>query len=172
MLEHNEVFGASSLIATSLALDLIEELSTRAGTDLDLISQPISIMVVDDDPVARRALSMAVQMAFGRPEQAESGEAALELAAKRPFDLIFLDVLMPGMDGFASCVKIHETAHNRLTPAVFVTGKNDDQSLSQAMVSGGAGFISKPVVPTQITLTAMTFVLRNRLNATAAVQSN
>jgi hypothetical protein len=40
------------------------------------------------------------------------------------------------------------------------------------MVSGGAGFITKPVVPTQITLTALTFVLRNRLNAAAAAQNN
>jgi len=107
-------------------------------------------------------------MAFGRPEQADSGEAALEMAANRAFDLIFLDVLMPGMDGFASCMKIHETPRNRQTPAVFVTGKNDDLSLAHATLAGGAGFISKPVIPTQITLTAMTFVLRNRLNASAA----
>jgi len=168
LLEQNQLCGPAMLNAAALALDLIEELASRAGTDLDLISQPISILVVDDDPVARRALSMAVQMAFGRPEQADSGEAALEIAANRAFDLIFLDVLMPGMDGFASCLKIHETPRNRQTPAVFVTGKNDDLSLSQATLAGGAGFISKPVVPTQITLTAMTFVLRNRLNAAAA----
>ena len=170
ILEQNELCGPAILNAAALALDLIEELATRVGTDLDLISQPISILVVDDDPVARRALSMAVQMAFGRPEQADSGEAALEMAANRAFDLIFLDVLMPGMDGFASCVKIHETSHNRQTPAVFVTGKNDDLALSQATLAGGAGFISKPVIPTQITLTAMTFVLRNRLNASAVAQ--
>ena len=172
LLEQNELCTPAMLNAAALALDLIEELSTRIGTDLDLISQPVSIRVVDDDPVARRALSMAIQMAFGRPEQADSGEAALEMAANRAFDLIFLDVLMPGMDGFDSCVKIHDTPRNRQTPAVFVTGKNDDQSLSQAMVSGGAGFITKPVVPTQITLTALTFVLRNRLKAAATVQSN
>ncbi|HEX5221067.1 MAG TPA: response regulator [Verrucomicrobiae bacterium] len=168
LLEQNQLCGPAMLNAASLALDLIEELATRTGTDLDLISQPVSILVVDDDPVARRALSIAIQMAFGRPEQADSGEIALELAEKKAFDLIFLDVLMPGMDGFTSCVKLHETPRNRQTPAVFVTGKNDDQSLSQAMVSGGVGFITKPVVPTQITLTALTFVLRNRLNATAA----
>lgn len=172
LLEQNELCGPAILNAAALALDLIEELSTRPGTEVDLISQPISILVVDDDPVARRALSMAVQMAFGRPEQADSGEAALALATNRAFDLVFLDVLMPGMDGFASCVKIHETPHNRQTPAVFVTGKNDGLSLSQATLAGGAGFISKPVLPTQITLTAMTFVLRNRLNAAESARQN
>jgi CheY-like chemotaxis protein len=119
---------------------------------------------VDDDPVTRRAISGSLQLVFGRPDSAESGEAALALAAEKSFDLVFLDVLMPGIDGFTTCSKIHETAPNRRTPVVFVTSHNDMESRSQAVVSGGCGFIPKPVLASQITLTAFTFLLRARLN--------
>jgi CheY-like chemotaxis protein len=147
------------------ALEVIEKLS-RAGYSPDLANEKIRILVVDDDPVILRVISGSVQLAFGRPESAESGEAALALAAEKAFDLIFLDVRMPGIDGFATCAKIHETALNPFTPVVFVTALNDLQSRSQAATAGGLAFIPKPVLSSQITLTALTFVLGSRFEKT------
>jgi CheY-like chemotaxis protein len=120
-------------------------------------------MVVDDDPVACRAIAVSLQLVSGRPDSAESGEAALALAGKRGYDLIFLDVRMPGMDGFAACTQIHATAMNRLTPVVFVTSHSDTASRAQAAVSGGCGFIPKPVLASQITLVALSYILHGRL---------
>ena len=96
-------------------------------------------------------------MAFGRPDSAESGEAALS-GGKR-FDLIFLDVRMPGMDGFAACSRIHRTRHNRRTPVVFVTSYDDLDSRAKAAASGGWGFIPKQVMASQIKLVALSFIL-------------
>ena len=144
------------------ALELLERLC-RTGSSPDLANQAIRILVVDDDPIALRAIGGSVQLAFGRPDSAESGEAALALAAEKAFDLIFLDVRMPGIDGFTTCAKIHETALNRHTPVVFVTGNDDVESRSQAAASGGCGFIPKPVLSSQITLTALTYVLASRV---------
>ncbi len=78
--------------------------------------------------------------------------------------MIFLDVLMPGIDGFTTCKRMRETGLNRGTPVVFVTSHDDTEARSQAADSGGCGFIPKPVLASQITLTALTFILRARLN--------
>ena len=152
----------STLEAAAGALDVLDELC-RARTDPDLAQPPVRLMVVDDDAVACRAIAVSLQLVFGRPDSADSGEAALGLAGKRGYDLIFLDVRMPGMDGFAACTQIHARAMNRLTPVVFVTSQSDTASRAEAAVSGGCGFIPKPVLASQITLVALSYILHGRL---------
>jgi CheY-like chemotaxis protein len=154
---------ASTADTAAAALDLLDDLC-RSRLNPDLANPPLQILVVDDDPVARRAISGALQLALEKPDSAESGEAALTLAAERPFDMIFLDILMPGMDGFTTCSKIHETAANIKTPVVFVTSHSDMESRDRATLSGGSGFIPKPVLPAEIRVTALTFCLRGRLD--------
>ena len=153
----------STLDAALAALDLLRELSARDGTVPDFADPLPRILVVDDDPLARRAVAGSIQLVFGKPDTAESGEAAITMAADKPFDLIFLDVVMPGIDGFATCKKIHQTIANHQTPVVFVTTSDDAHSREQASLSGGCGFIPKPVLSGQITLMAITFILRARL---------
>jgi two-component system sensor histidine kinase BarA len=102
-------------------------------------------------------------LAFGRPDSAESGEAALRLAREKAFDLIFLDVRMPSMDGFDACCRIHQTPRNRLTPVVFVTRYDDVDSRAKAAASGGCGFVPKQVLASQLKLVALSFILRGRL---------
>ena len=162
LFQHPKLCAASTFAAAAEALDVLDELC-RARKDPDLAQRAIRLMVVDDDPIARRAIAMALQLVFGRPDSADSGEAGLALARKRCFDLIFLDVRMPGMDGFAACSQIHATVLNRLTPVVFVTSQGDTASQAQAAVSGGCGFIPKPILASQITLVALSYILRGRL---------
>jgi CheY-like chemotaxis protein len=163
LLQNTSLCTPSALDAAAAALELLGELCDRPEANPDLARPPVRILVVDDDPVARRAISMSIQLVFGRPENAESGEAALALTSEKRFDLIFLDVLMPGIDGVETCKKIHETALNCRTPVVFVTSHDDTEARSKAALAGGCGFIPKPVVPSQIKLTALTFLLRARL---------
>ena len=70
---------------------------------------------------------------------------------------------MPGMDGFAACSRIHQTRRNHLTPVIFVTGYDDLDSRAKAAASGGCGFVPKQVLASQITLVALSFILRGRL---------
>src|SRR5205085_7291396 len=76
LVEQPALSSPSTTNAAAAALQLLEELC-RDGCDPDLGSPPVSLLVVDDDPIARRAVSGALQLTFGRPENAESGEAAL-----------------------------------------------------------------------------------------------
>jgi CheY-like chemotaxis protein len=162
LLEQPNSLTPSTVQAAAAALELLLDLG-RTGANPNLGCPPIQLLVVDDDPVARRAICGSVQLAFGRPDSVESGEAALRLANEKPFDLIFLDVQMAGMDGFTACSRIHQTRRNLHTPVVFVTGYDDLDSRAKAAAAGGWGFIPKQVMASQIKLVALSFIIRNRL---------
>ncbi|MEY2427949.1 MAG: hypothetical protein QOJ40_834, partial [Verrucomicrobiota bacterium] len=162
LLEKPKLCTPSTLDTAAAALDLLAKLC-QSRSNPDLASSPVRLLVVDDDPMARRAIGGALQLGFGKPDSADSGEAALTLAAEKTFDLIFLDVMMPGIDGFTACSKIRESGLNTQTPVVFVTSQDNQDSRLQAAGAGSCGFIPKPVLSSQITLTAWTFVLGSRL---------
>lgn len=166
LMEQPNFFTPSVWNAAVAAVALLADLPCRTGNNSDLNDPPARILVVDDDPVARRAVCGAIQLVFGRPEQADNGEAALAMTSEKPFDLIFLDILMPGIDGFATCSKIRGTKFNRKTPVVFVSNHDEAASREKAAMAGAHGFISKPVFSSQITLTALTSILRSRLDRT------
>ena len=157
----NRTHSTKRTVAT--ALDLLHELCVaRVKADL-AANPPVRILAVDDEPIARRAITGALQMAFDKPDSVDSGEAALAAATERAYDVIFMDVQMPGMDGFTACLRIHETVPNHTTPVVFVTGQSDFKARSQADISGGTDFLVKPFLTAEITLKALTLIFRNRL---------
>ncbi len=163
MLQNSKHATPSTLDTVATAVDLLHDLC-MPGMKADLaINPPIHMLVVDDDLVARRALVGALQTAFERPESAENGEAALALALEKTFDVIFLDVVMPGMDGFEVCSKIRDTVPNRTTPVVFVTSLSDDDTRRKSTLSGGNDLMRKPFLTSEITVNALTFALRGRL---------
>jgi CheY-like chemotaxis protein len=163
LLESSKYSTPSTLATLKAALGALDDLCAP-GLNADLATNPpIELLVVDDDLVARRVIVGALQTAFHRPESVETGEAALALAAAQPFDVIFMDVIMPGMDGFEACAKIRKTTANRATPVVFVTSKNDPDTLAEMSRSGGSDLLGKPFLTAEITLKALTFALRRRL---------
>lgn len=154
---------SSTLFSLATAVDVLSELCAP-GVRADLASiPPIRMLVADDDPIARRAIACALQTAFEKPEDVACGEAALAAAQEKPFDVIFLDIQMPRMDGFTASTKIRERGRNRTTPVVFVTSQTDFKSRTQATLSGGNDFIGKPFLTSEITVKALTFALRGRL---------
>ena len=111
----------STLRTVAGGLDLLDDLCVP-GLPPDLLTdRPLRFLVVDDDRISRQALSHSLEKAFSQPDLAVDGEAALAQATQQAYDVIFLDVQMPGMDGFELCTKIRDTVPNRATPVVFVT---------------------------------------------------
>ena len=163
MLQDSKHATPSALATMATAVDLLNDLCVP-GLKADMaVNPPIRMLAVDDDLVARRALVGALQTAFKKPESAENGEAALALAGAKPFDVIFLDVQMPGMDGFEVCSRIRNTAPNSATPVVFVTGQSDFEARAQMSRNGGDDLMGKPFLTSEITVKALTFALRGRL---------
>jgi PleD family two-component response regulator len=144
-------------------LNLLDELSVT-GVRKDIIEKPpIRMLVVDDEPIARRAVTTALQVTFPRPTNAGSAEEALKLAHDQTFDVVFMDVCMPGKDGYEACLAIRETALNGSTPVVFVTGRSDDEFRTRAFECGGTDYVAKPFIFSEINLKALTLALRSRL---------
>jgi CheY-like chemotaxis protein len=162
LLDRPNLCTDSTLDAARHALEALEE-ACLAQANPELDRAPASLLVVDDDPISRRAVAGALQLVFGRPESAESGEAAVALAESKPFDLIFMDVRMPGMDGFAAAGKIRATENNGQTPVVFVTSQDDQAARTSAAAARGCAFIPKPVLASEIMLVAQTSILRRRM---------
>ena len=170
LLEHPNNATPSTLQALANAVDLLRDLCVP-GLPAGLASDPpVQLLVVDDDPLARRAIICGLQLAFGRPDNAPDGETAVALATDKAFDVIFMDVQMPGMDGFNACLKIHETDANRDTPVVFVTTHADEETRRTSVQCGGSDFISKPFLCSELTLKALTFSMRGRLQKLKAAE--
>jgi CheY-like chemotaxis protein len=87
----------------------------------------------------------------------------LELAGQTAYDAVFLDVQMPGMDGFELCKRLHETERNREVPVVFITSQNDFEARAKSTDAGGCDLIGKPFLTFEVTLKALTLVLKSRL---------
>ena len=121
------------------------------------------VLAVDDDAVCRHAISFALKKVLNPPDLASDGKAGLALAVKLPYDVIFLDVEMPGMDGFELCSRIRATAANRATPMVFVTRHSDFGSRAKSSLSGGCDLIGKPFMPFELAVKALTIILDRRL---------
>jgi DNA-binding response OmpR family regulator len=163
LIESTRFSTATTLPTITSALDLLHDLCPTGSKAEPVDESPIHILVVDDDPLTRRAITGALQTAFEKPDSAEGGVEALALATKKPYDAIFLDVMMPGMDGFEVCTKIRELSANRHTPVLFVTALCDPAARDKSTRCGGSDFIAKPFVFAELTVKALTFALRGRL---------
>lgn len=163
LIEKNRNVTPSTLRTVASAVDLLGSLSAP-GVKPDVVSNPpIRLLAVDDDSISRHAVSLALRKGLNKPDLAENGEAALALAAQIPYDVIFLDVQMPGMNGYETCSKIHATEANRATPVVFVTCQSDFDSRAKSTLSGGNDLIGKPFLIFEITVKALTLAFRGRL---------
>jgi len=85
---------------------------------------------------------------------------ALKLLEENRFDLILLDVQMPGLNGFELCAQLHDTRANATTPVIFLTALNDFETRTRSTLSGGIDFIGKPVMLVELAVKALTHVLR------------
>ena len=125
----------------------------------------VRVLVVDDDFLARLLIGDALRAEGFEVEEAENGEIALADFARRPFDLILLDVMMPGLDGFATCSRLRELPNGRHASIVMVTALDDSFAIEQAYRVGATDFITKPI-NAYILLHRVRYILR----ASAAIR--
>ena len=103
------------------------------------------VLVVDDDPTLREIMRHALIHAGFDVEDRENGKAGLEVFAELAPDLLLLDVMMPGMDGYAVCREIRSHRNGKHFPIVMVTGLEDTVSIDQAYEAGATDFVTKPL---------------------------
>jgi putative two-component system response regulator len=103
-----------------------------------------TILIVDDDASARDVLVSILEVDDYQLILAENGVQAIELATAILPDIILLDVMMPGMDGFETCRRIRSEKSIAEVPILFLTALDDRQSLLTGLDVGADDFISKP----------------------------
>lgn len=108
------------------------------------------VLIVEDEPEANRLLCRLVQLKGCRTESALDGAAALEIALREPPDLIFLDLMLPDVDGLALCRRFKSLADTAKTPVVVVTARLSEENRAQSFAAGADVFISKPYLPDEI----------------------
>ncbi len=108
----------------------------------------INILLVDDKPANLLALQSLLQHPGYHVMTADSGEDALRASLKHEFALILLDVLMPGLDGYATAKLLRERERTKYTPIIFITAASaDDQEVVKGYQLGAVDYIFKPIVP-------------------------
>ena len=165
--EKPKSINASTLRTVAAAVDFLPTLleqSRQPGGDAAMQARP-DILVVDDEAISRRAISYALEKAKLPCTALESPEVAVDLLAQRKWDLIFLDVDMPGMNGFELCTRLRSFARNKSTPVVFVTSLTDFESRANSTMSGGNDLIAKPFLFMELAVKALVYLMRGRLAA-------
>ena len=103
-----------------------------------------TILVVDDEPINLKVLQYILKDSFGLVF-ARDGETAIEAAEKHRPDLILLDIMMPGMDGYEVCRHLKANPSTSKIPVIFVTALSNDEDESKGFATGGVDYITKPV---------------------------
>ena len=156
---------ASTLRTVASAVDFMGILFEPSALSEKQELPPANILVVDDEAISRRAVTYALEKAKLKSINIEDPLKAYDLLAENKFDLIFLDVDMPGMNGFELCTKLRTLPAHKKTPVVFVTSLTDFESRANSTMSGGNDFIAKPFVFMELAVKALVYVLRGRLAA-------
>jgi CheY-like chemotaxis protein len=161
--ERPALLSPSVVRTAALAVDFLEALFQHArGTSQD---SPLSarVLVVDDDPLANHVVVSALRAAHFEPRSTEDPLIGLQWLRESTYDLILLDIEMPGMDGFELCTRLRQLPAYAKTPVIYVTGHSSFESRARSALSGGDDLISKPVFPMELAVKAMTHLLGNQL---------
>lgn len=113
------------------------------------MSKEAKILVVDDEERIRRLLKMYLERENYDVEDAENGEIALRMAVENEYDLILLDIMMPGMDGIEVCQELRKF---KATPIIMLTAKGEEANRVQGFEAGTDDYIVKPFSPREVVL--------------------
>ncbi|MGB1297310.1 MAG: HD domain-containing phosphohydrolase [Psychrobium sp.] len=120
------------------------------ATGVAMTRGDLKILVVDDVPNNVKVLLNILKEEGLSLSFSLSGHDAINLAQQERFDLILLDVMMPGINGFDACKAIHHTSLNSDTPIIFISARTDVESISRGFAIGGVDYIVKPFHPDEI----------------------
>ncbi len=142
-----------------------QELKKRGESfPVNRLSGRAKILVVDDHPSSRMTAVSLLSMEGYEVLEADNGQAALNQVQVADPDLILLDVMMPGMDGYEVCQRLKQDEQTRLTPIVFVTALNDRGARVKGIEVGGDDFLTKPFDQLELSARVRSLVRQKQLN--------
>ncbi len=103
-----------------------------------------TVLLVEDDPAARQGLELALRRLGYQVHPAETGEAALDGVGPDAADVVVLDVMLPGLDGFEVCRRLRRGSD---VPVIMLTARGDDFDIVGGLEAGADDYVVKPVEP-------------------------
>jgi CheY-like chemotaxis protein len=152
----------SALQTIAQSVDCLDRLFRGGHLRADGDALAARVLVVEDDPVCGFATAAALRRAKLHADIAKDAGQALTLAEEKSYDLVLLDVEIPGLDGFELCKQLRALPAYKKTPVIFVTSHNEFQDRAQAVLSGGTDFIAKPIAPLELALKAIMHLMEPR----------
>lgn len=122
------------------------------------MDKDIKILVVDDEDRIRRLLKMYLEREKYLIDEADNGNDALDKALNNDYDLILLDIMMPGKDGIEVCKEIRE---KKTTPVIMLTAKGEEANRVQGFEVGTDDYIVKPFSPREVVLRVKALLRRS-----------
>jgi two-component system response regulator MtrA len=101
-----------------------------------------TVLLVEDDPAARQGLELALRRLGYEMRLAETGEAALDGICRAAVDVVVLDVMLPGLDGFEVCRRLRRDSD---VPVIMLTARGDDFDIVGGLEAGADDYVVKPV---------------------------
>jgi len=132
--------GASS-DESSLSSGFLEEIAEHNA----LKSSLYSALVVDDNATVRKQLEIELKLLNIKVELAENGDQAISMCRSNQYDIIYLDVVMPGMDGYKVCKSLKKFNLSNSAPIVMLTGKSSPFDKVRGSLSGCNSYLTKPL---------------------------
>ena len=120
---------------------------------------------MDDDVVSTRALLLALGRADLKPAGVGEPARALEKLRTTSYDVVLLDLNLPGMDGITVRQHMRELPLHQHTPVIFITGYADFAARARSALGRNDDLIAKPIMPVELVVKVITHVLKRRLSA-------
>ncbi|MCB1606150.1 MAG: response regulator [Xanthomonadales bacterium] len=121
------------------------QIADREATEQPATAQPLRALVVDDSQTIREQLLVALESLGVQSDQADCAESALRLLQSNNYDLVFLDVVMPGADGYEVCRWIKTDAYKRSVPVLMLTSSASPFDRARGALAGCDSYLAKPV---------------------------
>jgi DNA-binding response OmpR family regulator len=123
------------------------------------------ILTVEDDERIRTAVKMALEDEGWEVAEADNGEDALLKFGQHPTDVVLIDIMLPGIDGFDVCRSIRRVSD---VPIVMVTARADTHDVVAGLEAGADDYLTKPFAPKELSARIRALLRRSRTGATAA----
>ncbi|WP_091413869.1 adenylate/guanylate cyclase domain-containing protein [Friedmanniella luteola] len=134
------------------------------------MAEPVTVLAVDDEPVNLRLIDAVLSPQGERVLTARSGEEALELLRTADVDLVLLDLVLPGLDGYEVCRRIRSDPATAFLPVVMITASGQQQKLP-ALQAGADDFVTKPFNQTELITRVRSLARVKRYHDTIARQA-
>ena len=118
---------------------------------------------MEDDERIRQAVKLALEDEGWIVDEAESGEAAIDIFKRHPSDVVLIDIMLPGIDGFELCRTIRRTSD---VPVVMVTARNDTHDIVAGLEAGADDYLTKPFAPKELSARIRALLRRTRPSST------